>query len=81
MTLSMLWPHSELSLSPSRLNGKNLKLIQFIGGNDADAQKARCSKYFDRKDNFRVTVYPDIDYAFIVALIVILDGIHHEDDG
>ena len=28
------------------------------------------------KDNFMVTVYPNIDYAFIVALIVILDGIN-----
>ncbi|XP_031267543.1 LOW QUALITY PROTEIN: protein LURP-one-related 15-like, partial [Pistacia vera] len=29
------------------------------------------------KDNFMVTVYPNIDYAFIVALIVILDEINH----
>ncbi|XWS09471.1 hypothetical protein CRYUN_Cryun40dG0087400 [Craigia yunnanensis] len=28
------------------------------------------------KDNFMVTVYPNIDYAFIVALLVILDGIN-----
>ncbi|XP_050244086.1 protein LURP-one-related 15-like [Quercus robur] len=28
------------------------------------------------KDNFMVTVYPNIDYAFIVALIVILDEIN-----
>ncbi|KAI9153520.1 hypothetical protein LWI28_012578 [Acer negundo] len=27
------------------------------------------------KDKFMVTVYPNVDYAFIVALIVILDGI------
>ncbi|GMN40498.1 hypothetical protein TIFTF001_009717 [Ficus carica] len=27
------------------------------------------------KDNFMVTVYPNIDYAFIVALIVVLDEI------
>lgn len=32
------------------------------------------------KDNFRVTVYPNIDYAFIIALIVILDGINKEDN-
>ncbi|KAH7514715.1 hypothetical protein FEM48_Zijuj11G0120000 [Ziziphus jujuba var. spinosa] len=31
------------------------------------------------KDNFMVTVYPNMDYAFIVALIVILDGINHDD--
>ncbi|OMO79412.1 hypothetical protein COLO4_24440 [Corchorus olitorius] len=30
------------------------------------------------KDNFKVTVYTNIDYAFIVALIVILDGINNE---
>lgn len=29
------------------------------------------------KDNFAVTVYPNIDYAFIVSLIVILDEINH----
>ena len=28
------------------------------------------------KDNFMVTVYPNIDYAFIVTLIVILDAIN-----
>ncbi|XVF37504.1 hypothetical protein REPUB_Repub20aG0014500 [Reevesia pubescens] len=32
------------------------------------------------KDKFMVTVYPNIDYAFIVALIVILDGINSTDD-
>lgn len=31
------------------------------------------------KTNFMVTVYPGIDYAFIVALIVILDAINRED--
>lgn len=31
------------------------------------------------KDKFMVTVYPNIDYAFVVALIVILDGINKED--
>ncbi|XP_002533824.2 protein LURP-one-related 10 [Ricinus communis] len=30
------------------------------------------------KTNFTVTVYPNIDYAFIVALIVILDDINRE---
>ncbi|CAK7343654.1 unnamed protein product [Dovyalis caffra] len=28
------------------------------------------------KDNFEVTVYPNVDYAFIVALIVVLDEIN-----
>ncbi|XP_061357879.1 protein LURP-one-related 10-like [Gastrolobium bilobum] len=32
------------------------------------------------KDNFMVTVYPNIDYAFIVALIVILDEINGDDE-
>ncbi|XP_062166868.1 protein LURP-one-related 15-like [Alnus glutinosa] len=31
------------------------------------------------KDNFSVTIYPSVDYAFIVALVVILDGINHDD--
>lgn len=30
------------------------------------------------KDNFMVTVYPHVDYAFIVALIVILDEINDD---
>ncbi|KAK7390257.1 hypothetical protein VNO78_25556 [Psophocarpus tetragonolobus] len=30
------------------------------------------------KDNFVVTVYPNIDYAFIVALILILDEINQD---
>ncbi|KAK8548169.1 hypothetical protein V6N12_061087 [Hibiscus sabdariffa] len=33
------------------------------------------------KDKFMVTVYPNIDYAFIVALIVILDGINSSAGG
>ncbi|KAJ0027532.1 hypothetical protein Pint_35000 [Pistacia integerrima] len=32
------------------------------------------------KDKFMVTVYPNVDYAFIVALIVILDAINSDDD-
>lgn len=32
------------------------------------------------KDKFMVTVYPNIDYAFIVALIVVLDAINDDDD-
>ena len=30
------------------------------------------------KDSFMVTVYPNIDYAFIVALILILDEINQD---
>ncbi|KAL2337636.1 hypothetical protein Fmac_012082 [Flemingia macrophylla] len=30
------------------------------------------------KDNFMVTVYPNVDYAFIVALILILDEINKD---
>ncbi|KAK1563500.1 hypothetical protein Q3G72_032930 [Acer saccharum] len=33
------------------------------------------------KDKFMVTVFPNIDYAFIIALIVILDAINKEDSG
>lgn len=31
------------------------------------------------KSNFSVTVYPNVDFAFIVSLIVILDDINRED--
>ncbi|KAI5429252.1 hypothetical protein KIW84_034029 [Lathyrus oleraceus] len=31
------------------------------------------------KDQFMVTVYPNVDYAFIVALIVILDEINDDE--
>lgn len=30
------------------------------------------------KDKFKVTVYPNIDYAFIVSLIVVLDAINKD---
>ena len=30
------------------------------------------------KDTFAVTVYPHVDYAFIVALIVVLDEINDD---
>ncbi|TYG56900.1 hypothetical protein ES288_D08G100500v1 [Gossypium darwinii] len=32
------------------------------------------------KDKFMVMVYPNVVYAFVVALIAILDGINHDDD-
>ncbi|KAI4353501.1 hypothetical protein L6164_002446 [Bauhinia variegata] len=32
------------------------------------------------KDNFMVTVYPNMDYAFIAALVVILDEINGDSD-
>ncbi|KAK1283250.1 Protein LURP-one-related 15 [Acorus calamus] len=30
------------------------------------------------RDTFGVTVYPNIDYAFVVALVVILDEINRD---
>ncbi|KAK8609777.1 hypothetical protein V6N13_093191 [Hibiscus sabdariffa] len=33
------------------------------------------------KDKFVVTVYPNIDYAFIVALVVIHDGLNSSEEG
>ena len=33
------------------------------------------------KDKFMVTVFPNIDYAFIISLIVILDAINSEGSG
>lgn len=32
------------------------------------------------KDNFSVTVYANVDHAFIVALIVILEAMNHVSD-
>jgi len=32
------------------------------------------------KDHFAVTVYPNVDYAFIVALIAILNEINEDGD-
>lgn len=32
-------------------------------------------------DNFAVTVYPNVDYAFIVALVVVLDEINEDRRG
>ena len=32
------------------------------------------------KDHFVITVYPNVDYAFIVALITILNEINKDDD-
>lgn len=32
------------------------------------------------EDTFGVTVYPNIDYAFIVALVVILDEMNEDSD-
>ena len=31
------------------------------------------------KDHFSITVYPNVDYAFIVALIVILDETNEDE--
>uniref|UniRef100_A0A7N0UFS8 Protein LURP-one-related 15 n=1 Tax=Kalanchoe fedtschenkoi TaxID=63787 RepID=A0A7N0UFS8_KALFE len=33
------------------------------------------------KDTFAVTVYPNVDYAFIVALVVVLEEINEDRDG
>lgn len=42
-------------------------------------KKATAQSILIGKDNFSVTVYPNVDYAFIVTLVVILDGINSED--
>lgn len=39
-------------------------------------EKRTVKSIFMGKDNFMVTVHPNVDYAFIVALIVILDEIN-----
>ncbi|KAK8283450.1 hypothetical protein V6Z11_D08G092900 [Gossypium hirsutum] len=45
-----------------------------------DAQEAQFESVLLGKDKFMVAVYPNVDYAFVVALIAILDGINHDDD-
>ncbi|XP_020202740.1 protein LURP-one-related 10 [Cajanus cajan] len=42
-------------------------------------KKHTVQSIFIGKDHFNVTVYPNIDYAFIVALIVILDEINEDE--
>lgn len=32
------------------------------------------------KDMFSVTIYPNVDQAFVVSLVVILDEIHSDDE-
>lgn len=39
-------------------------------------KRVTVGSYVLNKDRFTVTVYPNIDYAFIVARIVILDDIN-----
>ncbi|CAK7343660.1 unnamed protein product [Dovyalis caffra] len=41
-------------------------------------KKHTAKSIFLGKDNYTVTVYPNIDYAFIAALIVILDDINRQ---
>lgn len=43
-------------------------------------KKHSVESVFLGKDKFMVTVYPNVDYAFIVALIAILDGINNDED-
>ncbi|EFH41907.1 predicted protein, partial [Arabidopsis lyrata subsp. lyrata] len=48
--------------------------VVFAGESDAIVAQS----VFLGKDNFSVTVYPNIDYAFIASLVVILDDINRE---
>ena len=57
-------------------NTGKLKLIQLVLWELQMHKKHTAQSIFIGKDNFMVTVYPNIDYAFIVALIVILDEIN-----
>lgn len=42
-------------------------------------KKHTVQSVFLGKDNFSVTVYPNVDYAFIASLVVILDDVNRED--
>ncbi|XP_075636625.1 protein LURP-one-related 10-like [Castanea sativa] len=73
--------------SKDLLFGAKTKLDVFLAHNTKERfvnsrlkemrKKQTAESILIRKDYFMVTVYPDIDYAFIVALIVILDEINH----
>lgn len=43
-------------------------------------KKESAESFFLGKDTFMITIYPNVDYAFVVALIVILDAINVSDD-
>ncbi|MBA0553737.1 hypothetical protein Golob_012888 [Gossypium lobatum] len=43
-------------------------------------KKCSVESEFLGKDKLMVTIYPNVDYAFVVALIAILDGINNDDD-
>ncbi|PPD95189.1 hypothetical protein GOBAR_DD07787 [Gossypium barbadense] len=62
---------------------RNKKLVEakdVLNTYGKDAQEAQFESVLLGKDKFMVAVYPNVDYAFVVALIAILDGINHDDD-
>ncbi|TYI13972.1 hypothetical protein E1A91_A08G092700v1 [Gossypium mustelinum] len=69
-----------------RMEGSWLERSCFIYSGERNTILAQMHKKhsveseFLGKDKFMVTVYPNVDYAFVVALIAILDGINNDDD-
>ncbi|KAG5585017.1 hypothetical protein H5410_045451 [Solanum commersonii] len=60
------------------------KLVVFLANNNSKEKnfaqmhkKITAKSLLIGKDNFRVTMYPNIDQAFIFSLIVILDAIKY----
>ncbi|CAA7389312.1 unnamed protein product [Spirodela intermedia] len=69
-----------------RVKGSYLESSCIIYQGDSSVIVAQMKKYTVKsmilgKDSFGVTIYPNVDHAFIVALIVILDEINKESGG
>ncbi|ESQ40037.1 hypothetical protein EUTSA_v10014621mg [Eutrema salsugineum] len=69
-----------------RVKGSWLERSCVVYAGDSDAaivaqmhKKHTVQSVFLGKDNFSVTVYPNVDYAFIASLVVILDDVNRED--
>ncbi|XP_010490512.1 PREDICTED: protein LURP-one-related 15 [Camelina sativa] len=68
-----------------RVKGSWLERSCVVYAGESDAivaqmhRKHTVQSVFLGKDNFSVTVYPNVDYAFIASLVVILDDVNRED--
>ncbi|KAG8377098.1 hypothetical protein BUALT_Bualt09G0133200 [Buddleja alternifolia] len=81
----ILAPSIKQDVSDFRIEGSWFERSCVIyAGNNIIAQMHRkhtASSILLGKDKFGVTVYPNVDYAFIVALIVILEEINTDRSG
>ncbi|CAN1276843.1 Protein LURP-one-related 15 [Linum perenne] len=54
--------------------------VIYLGNTNKIIAQSMATMLFEA-DNFRVTIYPNVDYAFIVSLVVILDEINADRSG